>query len=243
MSWLFSRVLVEGFSAGTCSAGGVCAPWSASPMPPVFSWPDRMTGFSRLSRFGMMCEPLMDGHGEGLLTWFRAGFRARTSAALARGRESRGSEAGCGGSLRGSLARWDRDSCLWRTHQFSLLGDLELFSETWPRWGMMRGGECWERTMPGHLTSGTGSGSSERGWTTPSATDGRRGGTITENMTGTSLAQTARAVGEVADAVVIGTRLVQILEGQDEQAAAPAARAFMAEIRQALDEPYRGDGT
>ncbi len=56
-------------------------------------------------------------------------------------------------------------------------------------------------------------------------------------------AQTARAVGEVADAVVIGSRLVQILEGQDEQGAAPAARAFMAEIRQALDEPYRGDGT
>ena len=171
MSWLFSRVLVEGFSAGTCSAGGACAPWSARPMPPVFCWPDRMTGFSRLSRFGMMCEPLMDGHGEGLLTWFRAGFRVRTSAAPGKGLESRGSEVDCGRSLSGSLARWDRDSCSWRTHQFSLLGGLELFSETWPRWGMMRGGECWEHTTPGHLTSGIGSGS----WPTPRASEKDQG--------------------------------------------------------------------
>ena len=54
-------------------------------------------------------------------------------------------------------------------------------------------------------------------------------------------AQTARAVGAVADAVVIGSRLVQILESQDADAAAPAAREFMAEIRQALDAPYEGE--
>ncbi len=48
-------------------------------------------------------------------------------------------------------------------------------------------------------------------------------------------ADTARAVARVADAVVIGTKLVQILEGQSRDNAAPAARAFMAEIRVALD--------
>jgi tryptophan synthase alpha chain len=48
-------------------------------------------------------------------------------------------------------------------------------------------------------------------------------------------AQTAQAVGRVADAVVIGTRLVQILEAEKSDNAAAAARAFMAEIRQALD--------
>jgi tryptophan synthase alpha chain len=48
-------------------------------------------------------------------------------------------------------------------------------------------------------------------------------------------AATARAVGAVADAVVIGTRLIQILESQTRDNAAPAARAFMAEIRAALD--------
>ena len=48
-------------------------------------------------------------------------------------------------------------------------------------------------------------------------------------------AATARAVGAVADAVVIGTRLVQILESQTRDNVGPAARAFMAEIRTALD--------
>jgi tryptophan synthase alpha chain len=48
-------------------------------------------------------------------------------------------------------------------------------------------------------------------------------------------AASAKAVGEVADAVVIGTRLIQILEGESRDNAPPAARAFMAEIRGALD--------
>ena len=48
-------------------------------------------------------------------------------------------------------------------------------------------------------------------------------------------AATAQAVGRVADAVVIGSRLVQILEEQTRDNAAAAARAFMAEIRVALD--------
>ena len=48
-------------------------------------------------------------------------------------------------------------------------------------------------------------------------------------------AATAQAVGRVADAVVIGSRLVQILEAQPRDRVAPEARAFMAEMRAALD--------
>lgn len=48
-------------------------------------------------------------------------------------------------------------------------------------------------------------------------------------------AVTARAVAQVSDAVVIGSRLIQILETETRHNAAPAARAFMAEIRAALD--------
>jgi tryptophan synthase alpha chain len=48
-------------------------------------------------------------------------------------------------------------------------------------------------------------------------------------------AASAQAVGRVADAVVIGSRLVQILEAQTRDTLAPAAAAFMAEIRGALD--------
>jgi tryptophan synthase alpha chain len=54
-------------------------------------------------------------------------------------------------------------------------------------------------------------------------------------------AATAQAVGRVADAVVIGSRLVQILQLQSRENVAAAARAFMAEIRQALDELPRSE--
>ncbi len=48
-------------------------------------------------------------------------------------------------------------------------------------------------------------------------------------------AQTARAIGSVADAVVIGSRLVQLLEDTPRDQAVAALRAFIAKIRQALD--------
>jgi tryptophan synthase alpha chain len=48
-------------------------------------------------------------------------------------------------------------------------------------------------------------------------------------------ATTARAVGAVADAVVIGSALVQLLETQPRDNVAPAAARFVAEIRAALD--------
>jgi tryptophan synthase alpha chain len=46
---------------------------------------------------------------------------------------------------------------------------------------------------------------------------------------------TAQAVARVSDAVVIGSRLVQILQAERRETAAAAGRAFMAEIRAALD--------
>jgi tryptophan synthase alpha chain len=49
-------------------------------------------------------------------------------------------------------------------------------------------------------------------------------------------AATAQAIGRVADAVVIGSRLVQLMETQKRDTVAPAAAAFMAEIRSALDK-------
>ena len=50
-------------------------------------------------------------------------------------------------------------------------------------------------------------------------------------------AATARRVAEVADAVVIGAALVQLLNAQPPDQRAPAARDFMAGVRAALDQP------
>jgi len=48
-------------------------------------------------------------------------------------------------------------------------------------------------------------------------------------------AASAQAVGRVSDGVVIGSRLIQILEAQPRAQVAQAGRAFMADIRAALD--------
>jgi tryptophan synthase alpha chain len=47
-------------------------------------------------------------------------------------------------------------------------------------------------------------------------------------------AATAKAIGRVADAVVIGTKIIQLIEEQPREKVAPVVAAFLAEIRQAL---------
>lgn len=49
-------------------------------------------------------------------------------------------------------------------------------------------------------------------------------------------ADTARAVAAVSDAVVIGSRIVQLLEQADPADAVPQLTRFIAEVRQAIDE-------
>ena len=49
-------------------------------------------------------------------------------------------------------------------------------------------------------------------------------------------AHTARAVGASADAVVIGTKILQLLEGQPRENVVPVVAGFLAGIRGALDE-------
>jgi tryptophan synthase alpha chain len=48
-------------------------------------------------------------------------------------------------------------------------------------------------------------------------------------------AATAKAVAEVADAVVIGSRIIQEIENAGAQAAVSAVQAFVGGIRTALD--------
>jgi hypothetical protein len=77
-----------------------------------------------------------------------AAFRARTSALPERGQGSPASDQGSGVNLLGSFARFDPATSSWKTYQLSLLGGLEPFSETWPRWGLMRDGVCSEQMKP-----------------------------------------------------------------------------------------------
>jgi hypothetical protein len=158
MSWHYSQALVEAFSEGTCSGGGRSAPWKSRSIPVQFCSHVKMTGCFRRSRFGMISVHLTDDRGEALLTWFLAGFRARTSAPPERAQESPANGAVSGVRWRALPARYDRDSSSWKTALCLWEEDLPSSSLTLPKWGMMRDGELWERTMPEHLTKGTGFG-------------------------------------------------------------------------------------
>jgi hypothetical protein len=118
-----------------------------------------MKAFSRLFRFGMTFKPLTDDLGAGLLTWYLGAFRAKTSPAQEEVQASPDSAADSGQKWLGSFARYDLVTSSWKTHQYSLAGDLTEYSETWPRWGLMRNGEClelptWERRISG-IASGS----------------------------------------------------------------------------------------
>ena len=171
MSWHFSQALVEAYSEANSSDGRPSAPLSGKPTPQAYLSPDRMKAFSRLSRFGMTCEPLTDDLGAAVLTWCLAASPAKTSAQPEKAPESTESAAECGRTWRESFARWNRDSSSWRTPQCSLLEGLDVFSATWPQWGMMRGGECSVQSMPALRTSATASGL----WGTPRAGMARGG--------------------------------------------------------------------
>jgi len=153
MSWLFSRVLVEAYSGDTSSDGEPSVPLSGNPIPQAYCALDRMTKFSRLSRFGMTYVPLTESRGEELLTLYLAGFPARTSAQQDTAQASPAVDQDSGLKWQGLLGKYDHDTRLWKTAQCSLLADLEQCLEIWPRWGLMQGGVSYQQqTLVRHIS-------------------------------------------------------------------------------------------
>ena len=176
MSWLYSRVLVEAFLEDTSLDGEQFVQSNGNTIPQAYCAQDKMMGFSRLSRFGMTLKPLTEDLGEELLMSYLAGFHAKTSQPQEKVLESMESVQECGEKWRGSFVKYDPDSSSWKTHQCSLLGDLEQFSETWPQWGLMRNGECWEQRTLEQTIRGTEFGLEQNGkeqskFPTPTASD------------------------------------------------------------------------
>jgi hypothetical protein len=143
MSWLYSRALVEEYLQDKCLDGEQSAQSSGKPIQQAYCAPDKMTDFSRLSRFGMTFKPLTENLGEELLTLCRVAFLARTSQLQETETDLTENEAECGEKWHGLLARFDQDSHLWRTVQCSLLEDLNESLQTLPQWGMTVDGELY----------------------------------------------------------------------------------------------------
>ena len=159
MSWLYSRALVGAYSAATSSGGEQSAPSKATPTPLAYCAPAKMSDFCRLSRSGTTFAPLTASRGRDVLTWYLAGFPAPTFPLRERAPASRANSRDSGPRWPVSLAKYDPATRGWRTVQCSLLEALGEYAETWPRWGSMRNGEFWARTMPVQITSGIESGS------------------------------------------------------------------------------------
>lgn len=172
MSWLFSRALVEAFSAATCSAGVPSAQLSVMPTPHKFWRNDKTMEPFQLSRFGLTCAVLTEDLGEALLTWFRADSRVRTYPLPGMELELMVSAPASGGKWHESSVKYDLDSSSWRTHRSLFDEALPWSSVTLPSWGMTLAGVLWEPPMSGRPISATESGL----WPTPLASDWKRNG-------------------------------------------------------------------
>ena len=117
--------------------------------------PDKMTDFSRLSRIGMTFKPLTADRGEELLTLYLEVSRAKTSQPQEKGMDLTENEAECGNTWRGWLAKYDPNTCSWKTPQCSLLGEEPESLATLPRWGMTVNGLLWEQPMLEPITKET----------------------------------------------------------------------------------------
>jgi hypothetical protein len=148
MSWHFSQAMEAEFLAASCWDGEQSAPLRSPKTPGNDSWPAKTTAACDLSRSGTTCAPLTGSHGLDVWMLYLAASHAKTSALPEKERGSPASDQGSGVSLLESFARFDRATSSWKTPQLSLLGDLEQFSETWPRWGLMRDGVCLEQMKP-----------------------------------------------------------------------------------------------
>jgi len=153
MSYIFLLEQGEESSAECFSDIPACALSNGTSTPAKSCLQDSGTDACHASQSGTTCEPSTGNRGKESSMSSAGDSRAKTLAQPEKAQESTGNALDCGAKWPESLAKYDPATSSWRTHQYLLLGGLEEFSETWPRWGMMRSGECWERTTPADLTS------------------------------------------------------------------------------------------
>jgi hypothetical protein len=180
MSWHFSRALGGVFLAENFSAGAQFARSSGTPQHEKNFWPDKTITHSRRSRSGPMSDlspheitPCAQPSGRfaasAINSSSRADFHAQTSVLPATAKDWTVRNLVSGASRGASLARYDRATCSWKTHQRLLLEEGFESLEILPPWGMTAGGELYPLPMPSGLlahrasiTSESGSGLPER---------------------------------------------------------------------------------
>jgi hypothetical protein len=175
MSWLFSQALVVEYLGDICLDGEQSVPLNGKNTQQAYCSQDKMTEFSRLSRFGMMFKPLMETRGEELLMLYLADFHAKTLVLPEKGLELKENGQECGKKWQELLAKLDPSTFLWKTPQCLFVEDLAQSLQTWPRWGSMRNGECYQQPMLEQTIKGTEFGLSQKvNWPTPTCQDANK---------------------------------------------------------------------
>lgn len=137
-----------------------------------FSYNGNATESCHASQSGTTCGLSTANRGAEKSIAFAEVSPAKISRQQAKARASTEREAAYGASSPVLLAKYDRDTRLWKTLQCSFLGDSEECLETFPKSGIMRGGVLWELTTWAHPTAVSESGF----WRipTPLASDGSK---------------------------------------------------------------------
>jgi hypothetical protein len=187
MTWIISRAMMKAYENSPCSQGLVeeyweenysdgerFAPLNVIVTPHPFWLRDKTTDILSHSRFSQMCLNLPEEIGEDVLMSFRRDFLARTSPLPESKQESTEKQADSGEKWSELSARYDPATSGWKTHHCLFPEDLDWSCLTLPKWGMMSGGELWERTTQEPDTSGIGAGSGQT-WPTPTANEDAAG--------------------------------------------------------------------
>ena len=145
MSWHYLRELEGESLQDICSDGEPCVPLKSRTTHAEFYCNGKLMDSYLDSLSGMTSAHSMEDHGEAKSKSSAVDSHVLISVQQEKAQALMEKTQDSGEKWHGSFVKYSPDTCSWKTHQCSLLGDLEEFSETWPAWGLMRNGECWER--------------------------------------------------------------------------------------------------
>lgn len=144
MSWHYLQEQEAAFSVEHYLAGLQSARAKSSHTPATSSSTIKSSDSSPASPSGTTSAPSMAHPGAALSTSFPAASPVRTSQPQEKVPASPAPAQASGLKCTESFAKYNPATHSWKTHQCSLLADLDEFSETWPKSGIMLHGACWE---------------------------------------------------------------------------------------------------
>lgn len=172
MAWIISKKLADRLGNSLfapeqevdCSAqkSSVSKPSAQSKLSPIvrgYYVSGKTKAHSRYSRFGIISKRLTEDLGGAMPTLSQPASPVRTSQVLIISEsDSMERKAPYFTKYTESFAKLSPDGCSWKTPHCLPGLDSTLSSNTWPRQGMMRNGECWQRPPLEHPISERGSG-------------------------------------------------------------------------------------